>query len=49
VDVVIRVIRTTGDHVQDVPLAKIGDKGLFTKELDAALLAGEADLAVHSL
>ena len=48
-DVEIRVIRTTGDHVQDVPLAKIGDKGLFTKELDAALLAGEADLAVHSL
>lgn len=45
----IRVIRTTGDHVQDVPLAKIGDKGLFTKELDAALLSGEADLAVHSL
>ncbi|MFL5385612.1 MAG: hydroxymethylbilane synthase [Longimicrobiaceae bacterium] len=49
VGVEIRVIRTTGDHVQDVPLAKIGDKGLFTKELDAALLAGEADLAVHSL
>ncbi|MFL5542820.1 MAG: hydroxymethylbilane synthase [Longimicrobiaceae bacterium] len=49
VQVEIRVIRTTGDHVQDVPLAKIGDKGLFTKELDAALLAGEADLAVHSL
>ena len=49
VEVEIRVIRTTGDHVQDVPLAKIGDKGLFTKELDAALLAGEADLAVHSL
>jgi hydroxymethylbilane synthase len=48
-EVEIRVIRTTGDHVQDVPLAKIGDKGLFTKELDAALLAGEADLAVHSL
>ena len=45
----IRVIRTTGDHVQDVPLARIGDKGLFTRELDAALLAGEADLAVHSL
>jgi hydroxymethylbilane synthase len=45
----IRVVRTTGDHVQDVPLARIGDKGLFTKELDAALLAGEADLAVHSL
>jgi len=48
-DVEIRVVRTTGDHVQDVPLAKIGDKGLFTKELDAALLAGEADLAVHSM
>jgi hydroxymethylbilane synthase len=45
----IRVVRTTGDHVQDVPLARIGDKGLFTKELDLALLAGEADLAVHSL
>ena len=45
----IDVIRTTGDNIQDVPLAKIGDKGLFTKELDAALLAGEADLAVHSL
>ena len=48
-EVEIRVIRTTGDNVQDVPLAKIGDKGLFTKELDLALLSGEADLAVHSL
>lgn len=48
-EVEIRVIRTTGDNVLDVPLAKIGDKGLFTKELDAALLSGEADLAVHSL
>lgn len=45
----ISVIKTTGDKILDVPLAKIGDKGLFTKELDAALLAGEADLAVHSL
>lgn len=45
----IDVIRTTGDVIQDVPLAKIGDKGLFTKELDAALLSGAADLAVHSL
>jgi hydroxymethylbilane synthase len=45
----IDVIKTTGDVIQDVPLAKIGDKGLFTKELDAALLAGAADLAVHSL
>lgn len=45
----IGVIKTTGDNIQDVPLAKIGDKGLFTKELDHALLAGDADLAVHSL
>ena len=45
----IDVIKTTGDNIQDVPLAKIGDKGLFTKELDAALLDGAADLAVHSL
>lgn len=45
----IEVIKTTGDNIQDVPLAKIGDKGLFTKELDAALLSGAADLAVHSL
>ena len=45
----IEVIKTTGDKIQDVPLAKIGDKGLFTKELDAALLSGAADLAVHSL
>ena len=49
IEVEIRVIRTTGDNVLDVPLAKIGDKGLFTKELDVALLSGEADLAVHSL
>ncbi|HEU4885503.1 MAG TPA: hydroxymethylbilane synthase, partial [Longimicrobium sp.] len=45
----IDVIKTTGDNIQDVPLAKIGDKGLFTKELDTALLSGVADLAVHSL
>ncbi|HEX2209215.1 MAG TPA: hydroxymethylbilane synthase [Longimicrobium sp.] len=45
----IEVIRTTGDNIQDVPLAKIGDKGLFTRELDAVLLSGAADLAVHSL
>ena len=45
----IQVIKTTGDKILDVPLAKIGDKGLFTKEIDAALLAGEADVAVHSL
>lgn len=49
VSVDVEVVRTTGDVITDVPLAKIGDKGLFTKELDAALLAGDADLAVHSL
>ncbi|HEX2204594.1 MAG TPA: hydroxymethylbilane synthase [Longimicrobium sp.] len=49
VEVEIAVVKTLGDRILDVPLAKIGDKGLFTKELDAALLAGEADLAVHSL
>jgi hydroxymethylbilane synthase len=43
------VIRTTGDKIQDVPLARIGGRGLFTKELDEALLDGRADLAVHSL
>jgi len=42
-------IKTTGDKIQDVPLAKIGGKGLFTKELDEALLDKRIDLAVHSL
>lgn len=45
----IRVIRTTGDKITDVPLAKVGTKGLFTKEIEEALLAGDVDLAVHSL
>jgi hydroxymethylbilane synthase len=45
----IEVIRTTGDRIQDVPLAWIGDRGLFTKEIDEALLDGRADVAVHSL
>ena len=45
----IRVITTKGDRILDVPLAKIGDKGLFTKELEAALLAGEVDMCVHSM
>jgi len=49
IEVEISIIKTTGDRILDVPLAKIGDKGLFTKEIDAALLAGDADLAVHSL
>lgn len=42
-------IVTTGDKILDVPLAKIGGKGLFTKELETAMLNGEIDLAVHSL
>ncbi len=45
----IRVIETTGDRVLDKPLEKIGDKALFTKELESALLSGEVDLCVHSM
>lgn len=45
----IEIVRTTGDRVQDVPLSWIGDRGLFTKEIDEALLDGRADIAVHSL
>ena len=43
------VIRTTGDAVRDRPLADIGGKGLFTKEIEEALLEGRIDLAVHSM
>jgi hydroxymethylbilane synthase len=42
-------IKTTGDKVKDVPLAKVGGKGLFVKEIEEALLAGRIDLAVHSM
>ena len=45
----IEIIRTTGDKITDVPLAKVGTKGLFTKEIEEALLDGRVDLAVHSL
>jgi hydroxymethylbilane synthase len=41
--------KTTGDKITDVPLAKVGSKGLFTKEIEEALLDGRADIAVHSL
>lgn len=47
--VAIQEISTKGDRILDTPLAEIGDKGLFTKELDVALLNGEIQLAVHSL
>ncbi|HEX7072686.1 MAG TPA: hydroxymethylbilane synthase [Hyphomicrobiaceae bacterium] len=45
----IRTFKTTGDRIQDRPLAEAGGKGLFTKEIEEALLAGEIDLAVHSM
>ncbi|EJB50378.1 hydroxymethylbilane synthase [Helicobacter pylori] len=45
----IRIVKTTGDKILDVPLNKIGGKGLFTKELEELLLKGAIDLAVHSL
>ena len=44
----IKIIRTTGDMIQDRPLADAGGKGLFTKEIEEALLSGAIDLAVHS-
>jgi hydroxymethylbilane synthase len=44
----IRVIRTTGDTIRDRPLAELGGKGLFTREIEEALVAGEVDIAVHS-
>lgn len=49
IDLEIKIIKTTGDKMLDVALAKIGDKGLFTKQIENALLNGEIDLAVHSL
>ena len=47
-EVTIVTMATTGDRILDSPLAQIGDKGLFTKELESALLAGRIDCAVHS-
>ena len=44
----LKIIRTTGDAIQDRPLAQAGGKGLFTKEIEEALIAGAIDLAVHS-
>src|SRR5205085_3437893 len=48
-DCEIQIIRTTGDRTLDVPLAQVGSKGMFIKEIEEALAAGEIDLAVHSL
>ncbi len=48
-NLVIEIIKTKGDKILDSPLAKIGDKGLFTREIEQALLSSEIDLAVHSL
>lgn len=45
----IRIFTTTGDAIQNRTLAEIGGKGLFTKELDEAMIAGDIDLAVHSM
>jgi len=45
----LNVIRTTGDRILQTPLHRMADKGLFTKEIETALLDGSADLAVHSL
>jgi len=47
-DIEERIIVTTGDRILDAPLAKIGDKGLFTREIEQQLLDGEIDMAVHS-
>jgi hydroxymethylbilane synthase len=48
-DVELEIIKTTGDKITDVALAKVGTKGMFTKEIEEALAEGRVDLAVHSL
>src|SRR6202007_2993022 len=45
----IEIIKTTGDKILDVALAKVGTKGMFTKEIEEALAVRRVDLAVHSL
>src|SRR5882762_2689578 len=45
----IQIIQTTGDKITEVALAMVGTKGMFTKEIEEALAAGQVDLAVHSL
>jgi len=48
-EVELLILKTKGDIILDVPLAKVGGKGLFVKEIEEALLSGAADLAVHSM
>lgn len=48
-DIELKIIKTQGDKILDVSLAKIGGKGLFVKEIEQAMMDGEADLAVHSM
>ena len=48
-DVALEIIKTKGDKILDVPLAKVGGKGLFVKEIEEALLDGRIDIAVHSM
>jgi len=48
-DIQLVTMKTKGDKILDAPLAKVGGKGLFVKELEAGILAGDADIAVHSM
>src|ERR1700731_2977691 len=48
-EVELEIIKTTGDKILDVALAKVGTKGMFTKEIEEALAEGRVDLPVHSL
>ena len=49
IEITLQKIKTTGDMILDVPLAKVGGKGLFVKEIEDAMLRGDIDLAVHSM
>ncbi len=48
-EVLLKIIKTTGDKILDVPLAQVGGKGLFVKEIEEAMLRDEVDIAVHSM
>ncbi len=45
----LKVVKTKGDHVLDLPLHRVSGRGLFVKEIDDLMLAGEIDVAVHSM